>query len=213
MNRPHLVFDLDGTISNPALGIARSMNYALTALGFDLIPEHSVSEYIGPPIDDTFRRLVSSTDEEHIVQLVSKYRERYSEVGYSENVLYPGIPEALSYLAGKGTLLGICTTKRIDFAERILEHFGLRQFFQFVSGGDVGIEKHKQLECLLAEKTIDVRATMIGDRSIDIAAAHANGLQSVGVLWGHGTESELIAVHAQLLLSYPSQLMELADAP
>lgn len=211
-NRRHLVFDLDGTISDPALGIARSVNYALTAFGFDPIPENSVSMYIGPPIDDTFRRLTPSADEECVVQLVSKFRERYSDVGYSENVLYPGIPEALSYLVRKGSSLGICTTKRVDFAERILQHFAIRDFFQFVNGGDVGIEKHQQLEYLLAEDIIDLNAAMIGDRSVDIGAAHANGLRSVGVLWGHGTEAELIEAEAQLLLSYPSQLMELANA-
>lgn len=211
MNRGYLVFDLDGTISDPALGIARSLNYALRELGLDPIPEKSVSKYIGPPIDDTFRRLTASAEEECLVQLVSKFRERYSDVGYSENALYPGIPEALSYLVGQGRSLGICTTKRVDFAERILEHFEIREFFQFVNGGDVGIKKHQQLKGLLAERIVDVNAAMIGDRSVDIGAAHANGLRSVGVLWGHGTEAELIEAEAQLLLSYPSQLMELVN--
>jgi len=141
MNCRQLVFDLDGTISDPALGIARSVNYALRAFGLDLIPEDIVSDYIGPPIDVTFRRLAPSAEEDCIVQLVSKFRERYSDVGYSENVLYPGIPEALSYLVGRGSLLGICTTKRVDFAERILKQFAIRDLFRFVNGGDVGIEK------------------------------------------------------------------------
>ena len=212
MNRRHLVFDLDGTVSDPAIGIARSLNYALTAFGLEPIPENSVSRYIGPPIDDAFRRIAPSAEDECVVQLVSKFRERYSDIGYSENVLYPGIPEALSYLVGNGCSLGICTTKRVDFAERILKYFGIHELFRFVNGGDVGVQKHQQLKCLLAEGIIDLDAAMIGDRSVDIGAAHANGLRSVGVLWGHGTEAELIEAEAQLLLSSPSQLKELADA-
>lgn len=206
----HLVFDLDGTIGNPARGIARSMNYALASFGFDPIPEHSVSKYIGPPIEDTFRSL-TSVDSACIAQLVSKFRERYSDVGYSENVLYPVMPEILGYLVGKGIPLGVCTTKRTDFAERILDLFGIRECFQFVNGGDVGIRKEQQLKYLLTDRKIDRSATMIGDRAVDIGAAHANGLRAVGVLWGHGTEAELIEAEAQLLLSDPGQLMALAD--
>jgi phosphoglycolate phosphatase len=212
MNQRHLVFDLDGTISNPALGIARSINYSLSAFGREPISEVDVSTFIGPPIDDIFRRLTHSAEESYIVQLVSKFRERYADVGYSENVLYPGIPEAIRYLVGKGFQLGVCTTKRVDFAERILKLFDIRDCFQFVSGGDIGIHKHEQLEYLVTNKVIGVEAAMIGDRAVDIMAAHANGLRSVGVLWGHGTEFELLKAEAQLLLSHPDQLMELANA-
>ena len=212
MNRRYLVFDLDGTISDPAVGIARSLNFALTAFGFEPIPDNSVAKYIGPPLDDTFRRIAPFVEEECIVQLVSKYRHRYSEVGYSENVLYRGIPEALCYLVENGNHLGICTSKRSDFAERILEHFGIHKFFRFVNGGDVGIEKHQQLQQLLADNVVDISATMIGDRAVDIEAARTNGLRSVGVLWGYGIEAELIEAEADLLLSSPSQLMELTNA-
>lgn len=209
--RQELVFDLDGTISDPALGIARSINYALTAFDQAPIAEDSVSQYIGPGIDDAFRRLVPAAGDRRIAQLVAKFRERYAELGYSENVLYPGISEALSYLVKRGVTLGVCTTKRADFAERILQHFGLRECFRFVSGGDVGVEKRQQLRALLLDESISPSASMIGDRAVDIIAAHANGLYSVGVLWGHGTEAELIGADAQRLLSRPHQVMELAD--
>jgi phosphoglycolate phosphatase len=212
MKRRCLVFDLDGTISDPALGIVRSINHALAAFGFDPRSETCVSNYIGPPIDDVFRTLVPLAKSDLVTRLVSKYRERYSDVGYSENVLYSGISENLQYLVRRRIPLGVCTTKRVDFAERILKHFEIRDYFEFVNGGDVGIQKRQQLENLLTERVIDHAAAMIGDRSVDIEAAHANGLSSVGVLWGHGTEAELIEAGAQLLLSCPSQLGELADA-
>ncbi len=210
MDARYLVFDLDGTISDPALGVARSINYALREFGLDPIPEDSVSDYIGPGIDNAFRRLVPPETEGRVPELVAKFRERYADVGYAENVLYPEIPEALQYLLNEGMTLGVCTTKRVDFAERILRHFELRDCFQFVSGGDVGIAKHQQLETLLLDGVITASASMIGDRVFDVLAAHANGMRSVGVLWGHGTEAELVEADAQVLLSQPRELMELA---
>src|SRR5262245_23224001 len=158
---PHLIFDLDGTISDPAIGIARSINYALSSFGYPALAEESVSAYIGPPIDETFAQITASSSSEHISALVGKYRERYAEVGYSENVIYPGVVDALERLVGRGAPLGLCTSKRLDFAERILTLFGIRAHFQFVNGGDVGTKKERQLCGLLTDGMIDARSTMI----------------------------------------------------
>jgi phosphoglycolate phosphatase len=206
---PHLIFDLDGTISDPAIGIARSINYALSSFGYPALPEKSVSHYIGPPVDETFAQITASSSSEHISALVGKYRERYVEVGYSENVIYPGVVDTLERLVGRGAPLGLCTLKRMDVAEKILTLFGIREYFQFVNGGDIGAKKERQLRGLLSDGVIDPRSTMIGDRAVDILAAHANGLRSVAVLWGHGTRAELEAVHPSLLLEAPEQLLGL----
>lgn len=112
-----LIFDLDGTISDPAAGIGRSLNYALSAFGYPILAEQDVSQYIGPPLDQTFRQLTQSTSQTHIQELVNKYRERYADVGYAENVLYPGIAEALASLAAQSMPLGLCTSKPLKFAE------------------------------------------------------------------------------------------------
>ena len=117
--QPLLVFDLDGTISDPSVGIGRSINYALATFGYPEIAEQEVSEYIGPPLDVVFRRIVRSATHDAVLAMVAKYRERYGEVGYTENVAYAGIPEALSYLASQGLPMGVCTSERADFAERI----------------------------------------------------------------------------------------------
>ncbi|MFM1896110.1 MAG: hypothetical protein RLZZ385_1184 [Pseudomonadota bacterium] len=204
--RGFLVFDLDGTLSDPALGVYRCLNYALADAGLDVIPESAVSRYIGPPLDVSFRALAPAFDEAGIRSLVSRYRERYAEVGYRENRLYPGVAEALADLAARGIPLGVCTSKREDFAVRILEMFGLRDVFRFVDGGDVGIAKASQLGDLLAAGRIDADATMIGDRAVDILAARANGLAAVGVLWGHGSREELTEAGADLLLAGTDQL-------
>jgi len=203
---PHLVFDLDGTISDPAVGIGRSINYALDHFGYQTLPESEIPKLIGPPLDVSFASITGSTSTDHIGSLVAKYRERYADVGFAENVLYPGITAALDALVAARIPLGLCTSKRVDFADSILCLFGLRDHFHFLNGGDIGIHKHQQLASLLCNGMISTAATMIGDRAVDIAAAKANGLASVGVLWGHGSLAELSAAGAATLLESPVEL-------
>lgn len=206
-----LVFDLDGTLSDPTIGVARCINHALVACDARAIDERTMSQYIGPPLDVVFRRIVPTASENTIVEMVARYRERYGEVGYAENVMYQGIPDALEYLAIQGLSMGVCTSKRADFAERILALFHLRQYFEFVSGGDVGVRKEDQLRVLLQQGTITARSAMIGDRAADIVAAKATGLRSVGVLWGHGSLQELQQAAPDLLLETPDALKGLID--
>ena len=168
MSKDWLIFDLDGTISDPKDGIVRSFNYALQAFGMPARPEAEIAAYIGPPLDQTFIQLVGSHEPGLIQMLVAQYRERYAEIGYRENQLYPGIPSVLAQLAASDQYrLGVCTSKRADFAEKILEMFGLREQFEFVSGGDIGIEKWQQLEGLRRDGVISPQAVMIGDRAVD----------------------------------------------
>jgi phosphoglycolate phosphatase len=209
---PFLVFDLDGTISDPAVGIGRSINYALQHFGYRTIDEAEVSRYIGPPLDHTFRLITGNSVPDHIAALVSRYRERYADVGFSENRLYAGIPEALESLAAAEVPMALCTSKRVDFAERILELFALRAHFRVLSGGEVGILKSQQLASLLADNLISSASLMIGDRAVDIEAARLNGLGSVGVLWGHGSFDELSAANPDILLSHVHELRHLGSA-
>ena len=200
------MFDLDGTISDPLEGIGRSINYALEAYGY---PRHQLSAlapYVGPPLDHTFKMLTGTDDDRIVTELVTKYRERYAEIGYAENTLYPGIREALAMLTENGVPMGVCTTKRRDFAEKILQLFALRPHFRFISGGDIGVHKSQQIGTLLSDHTIDHNAIMIGDRAIDVSAAHQNGLASAGVLWGYGSRSELEAAAPRHLLMHPGEL-------
>jgi phosphoglycolate phosphatase len=204
--KAHLILDLDGTISDPFVGIARCLNYALEHFGYPPIPEDRIPQFIGPPLNYAFRSLIGTASTDHLAEMVAKYRERYGEVGYSENVLYPGIPEALDVLSAAEVPLGICTSKRRDFAENILVMFGLRHYFRFLSGGDIGIHKRQQLAALLRAGTISRASFMIGDRAVDVEAAKENGLGSVGVRWGHGTEEELRLANPDYVLDHPHQL-------
>ncbi len=203
------LFDLDGTISDPLEGIARSMNYALASLGYQVRPIPELGKYIGPPLDDAFMDITGSENPSVINDLIVKFRERYAEIGYSENRLYPGVREVLQTLAEHAYPMGICTTKRQDFAEKILRRFELRDYFQFISGGDVGVKKWRQIESLLAERIILQSALMIGDRAFDLTAAHKNGLNAAGVLWGYGSKAELEAEAPSCLLAQPADLLTL----
>lgn len=207
---PHdqIVFDLDGTLSDPQVGIGRSINFALARFGFAPLPDEAVSACIGPPLDETFRALTGRDDAATIHGLVAAYRERYGDIGYAENTLYDGIPQAVAALAAASVPLGLCTSKRRDFALKILALFGLDRYFDFVDGGEIGVQKWQQLHALRVAGQVGPGAVMVGDRAVDLIAAHRNGLAGAGVLWGHGSERELRAEQPRYLLAQPAQLID-----
>lgn len=206
-----LIFDLDGTISNPLEGIWGSINFALESFDYGTITREEVAQHIGPPLDETFVSITGSSDEEMVSGLVNRYRERFSQVGYRQNELYEGISEALASLAERNVLMGICTSKRTDFAEKIITMFQLDEYFSFVSGGDIGVKKAHQIKDLLREKHIDHSAIMIGDRAVDILSARQNNIQSAGVLWGFGSREELAKQQPKYLLNKPEELHVLIE--
>lgn len=207
MNRKHdlILLDLDGTISDPIRGIAKSINYALAALDFGEVAQSRVVSLIGMPIDETLAALSESESSSVVNQLVVKYRERFAAIGYSENSLYPGVHAALIDLHEKKVPLAICTSKRSDYAEKILQMFGLDSLFRFVNGGDVGITKQEQIAQMLVKGQITENTMMIGDRSVDLAAAHAGGLTSAGALWGYGSREELERENPSRLFESPEE--------
>ncbi len=205
-----ILFDLDGTLSDPLVGIGRSINYALEHFGFAALDLVRLAAYVGPPIDETFAALTGATSDADIHAMVAKFRERYSDVGYSENVLYPDVADAIAHLADAGVPLGICTSKREDFADRILRMFGLRAYFRFVNGGEIGIAKWQQIEALLAAGQVSATTVMVGDRATDLIAAHRNGMKSASVLWGYGSEEELARERPHYVFRSAAELKQLA---
>lgn len=208
-NDSTLIFDLDGTISDPSMGIHRCMNHALHFYGFPEVSTQTALATIGPPLDEAFSKFQPNANQSVIADLVAKYRERYAQLGFAENTIYPGIEVAVHTLSQRGVRMGVCTSKRADFAEKILSMFGLLKYFSFVDGGDVGIKKFQQLANLLAVGEIDQSSVMIGDRDVDISSAKANGLGSVGVLWGFGDREELETAGADRILSNTSELYQI----
>lgn len=209
---PDLVlFDLDGTLSDPLEGIGRSINYALSHFGYEPLALAALATYVGPPLDETFKAITGGRMEPEVNGLVTKFRERYADVGYSENTLYPGIIEALEILRAADIPMAVCTSKRRDFADKILAMFGLKQHFRFVDGGEIGTHKWQQMAVLLAQGKVSKSSIMVGDRSFDMIAAHRNGLQAAGVLWGYGSLAELSNEMPVRLFSSPGELVELAN--
>ena len=211
MARTHdlILLDLDGTLTDPRQGVHRSLNFALSYFGFAELSVAEVARHIGPPLDVTFAAITRSSSKALIANLVEKYRERYVDVGYAENVLYPGIAQALAELHQAGIKLGVCTSKRQDFAEKILDMFALREYLRFVDGADIGVSKSQQIARLIKQGWADSGAIMVGDRAIDIAAARQHGLAAAAVLWGYGTSDELAAAQADYSISEPAELRTL----
>ncbi len=201
-----LIFDLDGTLSDPSEGIVACVNYALQQCGYETRTPGEISAEIGPPLDLMFDKFFPGISPSEIEKLVMRYRERFATDGFAENIMYEGIADALLQLQKSGFTIGVCTSKPEPAARKILKHFDLLQFMRFVSGGDIGVRKQSQLEKLLASNTIDKYAVMIGDRGVDLSAAHNNGLRAVAVRWGFGEDAELAAENPELTLT---RVMEL----
>jgi len=206
-----IVFDLDGTLTDPMEGVQRCMNHALERQGHAPVGRDRLAELLGPPLDHALRLLTGIDEAERIRELVSTYRERYATVGYAENIVYPGVEEALSALTQAGARLGVCTSKKTEFAEKILQHFGLRGHFEFVHGGEIGIEKWQQLAELRANGRVTDGSLMIGDRAVDLHAAHRNGLRASGVLWGYGSRDELMQAQPMQLFASPAEWIGLVS--
>jgi phosphoglycolate phosphatase len=198
----NLVFDLDGTLTDPELGISRCFVYAFERMGFPVPERTQLRRYIGPPLRQVFAELLASSDPALIERAVAIYRERFGEVGLYENELYPQTAEAIQYLAGSGHRLFVATAKAQVYARRIIEHFKLEQHFVEVYGAALsgaGSQKTELLARLRVEQGIEPgESVMIGDRGSDISGARANGLRAVGVLWGYGTAEELADAELQV---------------
>ena len=191
-----LLWDLDGTLTDPKEGIALSVQYALSRLDYPLPKIDDLDWIIGPPLKESFKTLFQTTDEGLLNQAITIYRERYREIGLYENIVYPGIPELLSQSKEKGCINLLATSKPRVFAEKILQHFLLDTYFSVIMGSDLNgafVEKDaliaevlKKVPASLLQKTV-----MIGDRRYDVHGARANNIDVISVGYGYGTAEEL----------------------
>lgn len=204
-----IFFDLDGTLTDPKPGITRSIQYALQKLDHPLIPtEDELTWCIGPPLRASFVKLLG--DDREADRAVALYRERFSDIGLYENELYDGIGDVLTTLGNSGHRLFVATSKPHVFADRIIDHFGLRPHFNRVFGSELDgtrVEKSHLLAYALKEAAVDpCKALMIGDRSHDMVGAGNNGIKGIGVLYGYGSRDELIAAGARHLCATPAEI-------
>jgi phosphoglycolate phosphatase len=205
-----LLFDLDGTLTDPREGITRSIAHALARMGVEPPPLDQLTFAIGPPLRRSLARLLDDESAEAVERALAHYRERFAEVGLYENTVYDGIREALAGLAGTGATLFVATSKPQVYAERIVRHFALDAHFAAVHGCELdGTREDKRdlLAHLLPRHGIDpARASMIGDRGVDMAAARHHGVRAIGALWGFGSRAELEDAGAQALCASPREL-------
>jgi phosphoglycolate phosphatase len=206
----HILFDLDGTLTDPKEGFIKSVRFALSKLTIELDPEINLESYIGPPLHVTFRKLCGT--ESSAEDAISLYRERYSNIGLFENTLYKGILECLDRIIGKADSIHVVTSKPTVFSRRIIKHFELDQYFGVVFGSNLDgtlSDKTELLDHVLKSQGIHAQDTvMIGDRRFDIVAAKNHGLRALGVLWGYGSEEELKSAGADALCAHPKEIYD-----
>ncbi len=210
MQLANLLLDLDGTLTDPKLGISRCIQHALTQLGVDAPHADALEWCIGPPLRQSFGHLLATTDTELIEQAASLYRQRFAEIGLFENRVYDGIPEALTALQAQGFRLFLATSKPRIFAEQILDHFSLADAFDRVHGSELGgrlTDKPSLGAHILAREGLRPEQTMIiGDRKYDILGGRANGIRAGAVTYGYGSREELQAENPDRFFDSPEQL-------
>jgi len=207
----HLFLDLDGTLTDPAPGISACFLHSARALGHGELDEAAVRRFIGPPLREAFAEILGTRDAAHIEEAVRIYRERFSTIGLFENALYPGVLDALSKLREAGHSLSLVTSKAAVYAERIVDHFGLRQHVPRVYGAELSGERSTKAEliahALFGEGLAPAQACMIGDREHDVRGAKVHALAAIGVTWGYGSRAELEAAGADQVVDTLDELL------
>lgn len=208
----YILFDLDGTLTEPKVGITKSVAYALDYYGIHVEDLETLCPFIGPPLKDSFMKYYGF-DNEKAEEAVEKYREYFRPYGVYENEMYEGIPELMKMLKQQGKRIVLATSKPTVFAEIILEHFGLRQYFDCVVGSELDgtrVKKGEVIACALEQTGVEdkSKAVMIGDREHDIIGAKENGLDCIGVLYGHGDRAEHEKCGADVIVETVEELAE-----
>lgn len=212
MRYRYLFFDLDGTLTNPEIGITRSFCYALEHFGMKEESRENLRRVIGPPLVTSFQEFYGF-DEEKAEEGTKWYRERYSEIGWKENEVYKGIPEMLKRLQEMGYRMILATSKPERYAKLIMKEFDLEKYFTMLCGADDYTTNRRTKEevvryALEQNNITDVNEVlMIGDRKYDVEGAGAVGIQTVGVLFGFGDEKELTEAGAIHLVETPMELV------
>jgi phosphoglycolate phosphatase len=194
-----VLFDLDGTLTNPKTGITRAVQYALNKHGIEVGNIDDLQVYIGPPLRQAFMEH-HHLSEAKAEQALAFYREYYERAGMLENMEYPGIAELLKGLKQKRKRLFVATSKPRFYAEKIALHFNLDQFFESIEGSELDGKRSDKAELIgyvIEKHQLEKRSTvMVGDRMHDIIGALKSGIDSIGVGYGFGSREELENAHA-----------------
>ncbi|HWR43577.1 HAD family hydrolase [Sporomusa sp.] len=208
-----ILFDLDGTLTDPKIGITKSVQYALKRFNIIEPDLDKLIPFIGPPLVESFQEFYSLSKTE-ATAAVEYYREYFTESGMYENAVYPGIKDMLTKLAATGKELIIATSKPTVFSEQIIDHFGMSQFFKAIVGSHLDgsrIHKTEIIAFILSElpHVARERIIMVGDRKHDIIGALNNGIDSIGVSYGYGGLAELQQAGPNYIAASVSELDKL----
>ncbi len=210
MKIKYVLFDLDGTLTDPAEGITASVNYALKKFGRDVDDMTLLYKYIGPPLVRSFIEFEGMTQEEACEGL-KYYRENFIKEGIFQNEIYVGIEELLLKLKNSGYAIILATSKPEELAEQILEHFDIKRYFDFIAGNT--LDEKRQTKREVIEHILNhypeierENAIMVGDRRYDVEGAAQCGIDTIGVLYGYGGAEELSTAGAKLLARSPEDV-------
>ena len=209
----YVLFDLDGTLTDPAEGITNSVAYALNKYGIEVADKTTLNVFIGPPLSESFRKYFKFSILQSI-DAVTKYREYYHDRGIFENRLYDGIPQLLASLKAAGKTVIMATSKPTVYAERIAVHFDIKKYFDIIVGSELDgtrIDKAEVIKEALrqAGDPATEKCIMIGDRLHDVNGAKKTGLRCIGVLYGYGGREELTEAGADMLAETVNDLYDL----
>lgn len=208
----YLFFDLDGTLTDPGLGITNSVMYALQKFNISVDDRTSLYTFIGPPLRDSFEMFYGFSREQSEIA-VQYYREYFKKQGLYENEIYAGISDVLKQLKEEGKTLILATSKPEIFAIKILKYFNLYDYFNFIAGATMNELRNKKTDIIkyaLDNYNISEKSSvlMIGDRKQDIIGAKENGLDSLGVLYGYGSYNELNEAGATFVANKPADILK-----
>lgn len=205
-----VLFDLDGTLTDSSSGIINSIIYALDKYGITVYDTNILKKFLGPPLHESFKEFYGFNDEK-AMEAVKYYREYFSTKGLLENQVYDGIPELLKILADNGKKLIVATSKPQQFTDRIMKHFDLAKYFEFVAGSNMDGTRSKKADvieyalnkCQITDKS---KVVMVGDRKRDIIGAKAVGIDSIGAEYGYGDYDELKSAGATHIVKTVNEL-------
>ena len=209
-NKEYLFFDLDGTLTDPKIGITKSVQYSLRFFGIDIADPDELVKFIGPPLRDSYKKHYSLSDDEAEIA-VAKYREYFADKGIFENTIYDGIENLLKNQVTAGRKIALATSKPTVYAEKILRYFNIDMYFSFVAGSELdGTRSKKDLVIQYAMENLRItdvsKVIMIGDKEHDIIGAGKVGMESIGVLYGYGGFDELSDAGADYIVGNVSEL-------
>ena len=233
----YILFDLDGTLTDPKVGITSCVQYALKSFGIEEADLDKLTPFIGPPLIDSYKEFYGLTDEQAQIG-VEKYRERFSTTGWLENEIYPGMADMLKALCDKGVKLAVASSKPEVFVEKILDHFQIREYFTVAAGASLDASRNdkkavmryafeclgilnrtesvwdnEERKCYVTEaekvKLSECNCAMVGDRKFDVEGAKEFGVVSVAVTYGYAPDGELEECEPDYIVNTVEELQEL----